>query len=258
MTTFTEHTSYWQGRALLLPGLGIFIGRSGDNREHKHWAHQISVSIDEPLQIQSNGVTHWYNAAFIRAGISHQVASQPMLSVYLDPTTRLAQGIIDQLQDTQAIVVLSDELGTFIRRCFLSGAPLETGVRALQATVQVRTDDVADPRLERVLTILHESMATQKPVSCAELAKVAGLSTSRFSHWFKEATGGLPLRSYRKWLRLISGVELALKGTRLAHAAHAVEFADQAHFTRTFVEMFGVTPSDALTYLTTENHLDPP
>lgn len=56
----------------------------------------------------------------------------------------------------------------------------------------------------------------------------------------------MPLRSYRKWLNLVHGLEQALRGQNLTAAAHQAEFADQAHFSRTFMQMFGVRASDVL------------
>lgn len=59
----------------------------------------------------------------------------------------------------------------------------------------------------------------------------------------------MPLRSYRKWLRLIFGMESALRGHNLTEAAHEARFADQAHFSRTFSLAFGVSPSEALAHM---------
>lgn len=56
----------------------------------------------------------------------------------------------------------------------------------------------------------------------------------------------MPFRSYRKWLRLIHGLELALAGIGLTDVAHQSGFADHAYFTRTFVALFGIAPSKFL------------
>jgi AraC-like DNA-binding protein len=55
---------------------------------------------------------------------------------------------------------------------------------------------------------------------------------------------GIPLRRYLLWLRLIKGIKVALEGVSLTSAAHKVGFSDSAHFSRTFKEMFGLTPSE--------------
>ena len=55
---------------------------------------------------------------------------------------------------------------------------------------------------------------------------------------------GIPLRRYLLWLRLIEGIKVALKGISLTAVAHEVGFSDSAHFSRSFKEMFGLTPSE--------------
>ena len=62
-----------------------------------------------------------------------------------------------------------------------------------------------------------------------------------FPHWFTECTG-LPLRSYRKWLKLLTGFELS-REMSLTDAAIASGFSDQAHFCRSVTEAFGVSPT---------------
>jgi AraC-like DNA-binding protein len=102
-----------------------------------------------------------------------------------------------------------------------------------------------DPRLESVLLTLRKSLLTEPAPTRERLAVIAGLSESRFSHWFRERTG-MPARGYRKWLRLACAVECVLAGKNLTAAAHEAGFSDQPHFTRAFVEAFGIAPSGVL------------
>jgi AraC-like DNA-binding protein len=79
-------------------------------------------------------------------------------------------------------------------------------------------------------------------ISLERAASQACLSPSRFAHLFKEQVG-LPFRRYMLWRKLTRAVlSIAREGT-MAAAAHAADFADAAHLTRTFSEMFGVSPS---------------
>ncbi|MDP2745420.1 MAG: helix-turn-helix domain-containing protein [Pseudomonas sp.] len=71
------------------------------------------------------------------------------------------------------------------------------------------------------------------------------MSPTRFSHWFVEQTG-LPLRSYRKWSRLVVALRFVSIGHNLTAAAYAAGFADAAHFSRSFRALFGLDPSSAL------------
>ncbi|BDB29208.1 helix-turn-helix domain-containing protein (plasmid) [Cupriavidus sp. P-10] len=84
--------------------------------------------------------------------------------------------------------------------------------------------------------------ALEGPVHVAHAADAVGLSSSRFMHWFAEASG-LSFRAYVRWLRLQRAVRTLSDGCTLTEAAHLAGFADSAHLTRTFVSTFGVRPA---------------
>lgn len=80
-------------------------------------------------------------------------------------------------------------------------------------------------------------------VGVAELAQVAGLSESWFSHCFRQGTGETPQR-WQARLRL--GAAKAMIENHelpLAQIAHATGFADQAHLSRAFRNAHGMPPS---------------
>ena len=69
-------------------------------------------------------------------------------------------------------------------------------------------------------------------------------SRSFSSIWLLEETG-LPFRTYVLWRRLMKAVEIRAAGESLTEAAHQAGFSDSAHFSRTFLRMFGV-PADTM------------
>jgi AraC-like DNA-binding protein len=81
-----------------------------------------------------------------------------------------------------------------------------------------------------------------EPLTLGQVADVACLSESRFSHLFVEETG-LPFRRWVLWRRLMRSVESMAAGETLTSAALQAGFADSAHFSRTFLRMFGVQAS---------------
>ena len=66
-----------------------------------------------------------------------------------------------------------------------------------------------------------------------------GLSESRFRAPFVAETG-VSLRAYILWARLNRALDLGFGGTSWTEAAHAANFADFAHLTRTCRRMFGL------------------
>ena len=96
---------------------------------------------------------------------------------------------------------------------------------------------------ERVTTVLTAIQASDDlRMSIEDAAAMAFLSASRFAHLFKQQVG-LPFRRYMLWRKLTRAM-LAIGTERtIAAAAHASDFADAAHLTRTFYQMFGIPPS---------------
>jgi AraC-like DNA-binding protein len=92
----------------------------------------------------------------------------------------------------------------------------------------------------KVLTAIQAS--DELRMSIAEAAAMAFLSPSRFAHLFKQQIG-LPFRRYMLWRKLTRTMLSIGKERTIAAAAHASDFADAAHLTRTFYQMFGIPPS---------------
>lgn len=236
----------WSGRAAIDVGMGVFEGQAGDNCEHCHWAHQLSMGLPGPVEVISKGETYQASTLFIAAGTPHQLAPSAVRSVYLDPTSAASQALCSRLNATAGIVAVPPDLAELCHHRFNTAASLAEGLAQLRQALQGSfRPDVPDPLLQMVLAKLQLGIQTATIPDRRSLAQMAGLSESRFSHWFCENTG-MPLRSYRKWLRLIHGLQQVLEGQTLTEAAHLAQFSDQAHFTRTFVQMFGIRPSDLL------------
>lgn len=76
-----------------------------------------------------------------------------------------------------------------------------------------------------------------------DIAGDVGLSVSRLSHLFTDVVG-VPMRSYRRWQRLLIAAELVANGAGLTAAAHGSGFADGPHLARTFHRHFGLSVSE--------------
>ena len=82
-----------------------------------------------------------------------------------------------------------------------------------------------------------------KKVSLKTIADGVHLSQSRFVTLFKKNVG-VPFRRYLMWQRLLEAVKQVTSGVSLTEAAHESGFADSAHLSRTFKQMFGMTMAD--------------
>ena len=99
------------------------------------------------------------------------------------------------------------------------------------------------PGVNACCSSLREGLGPADTLSLQNLARIAGLSRSRFMHVFTESVG-VPLRSYILWLRLQRACGECVGGASITEAAHSAGFADAAHMTRTFRRMLGTTPSE--------------
>src|SRR5262249_53543173 len=95
-----------------------------------------------------------------------------------------------------------------------------------------------DPRIEAAA----REMLGDGGGSAAELARRAGLSTSRFLHLFKAQTS-TSLRRYPLWARMLRVGAALAEGRDLTTAAMDAGFATPSHFSSTFHAMFGLTPT---------------
>lgn len=111
---------------------------------------------------------------------------------------------------------------------------------AMLAADQVDAPQREDP-VRQALAYLQERIGTR--TSVAELASLAGLSSSHFAALFSQATGHGVL-SYQNSLRMARARDL-LDTTSLAVSgvAHAVGYTDALYFSRQFQKHHGASPS---------------
>lgn len=97
-----------------------------------------------------------------------------------------------------------------------------------------------DSRITKALKTIRESKDLR--VSLEDIAATVFLSPSRFAHLFVEQVG-LPFRRYLLWRKLARAMLAVGHGETMTDAAQGADFADAAHLTRTFNQMFGIAPS---------------
>jgi AraC-like DNA-binding protein len=122
----------------------------------------------------------------------------------------------------------SMEVGELIRHCVQGLSPGVPPARRL------------DPRVTTVLNAIRNGDDLR--LSLESAAEKAFLSPSRFAHLFKEQVG-LPFSRYMLWRKLTRAMVAIASERTLSAAAHAADFADAAHLTRTCYQMVGMPPS---------------
>jgi AraC-like DNA-binding protein len=153
-------------------------------------------------------------------------------------------GLGDTVQDRFHRIKSSrglERLGEFVSLlCVLARWP---DYRLLSAVQLVNFDaDPALAALNRVVEYVNEHVVDE--LSLAVVARVAGMSESRFSRYFARATGST-FSEFVTRLRVNKACELLMRPDLLVQqACYQAGFNNLANFNRRFLEMKGVTPSE--------------
>jgi len=234
----------WEGGFLL-------TGRAqGLVPAHAHHAIQIVIALDGSVTICGHDVD-WLESrgVVVRPDAEHAFDCNGATGVmlFVDPESTegawLASALrrdITMVSDARLDAVVPElrafleqpdetvDIGALVRRLVNGLRPGAAPARGL------------DSRVTNVLSAIRSS--DDLHLSLEQAAGMAFLSPSRFAHLFREQMG-LPFSRYMLWRKLTRAmVAIGSEGT-IAAAAHAADFADAAHLTRTFYQMVGMKPS---------------
>lgn len=216
-------------------GWALYVGPVEAARLHRHNAAQLAWSGADMLSVAGAWGVLQARGHLLAADVPHELAAaRSARLMFLDPTvleheqTNIAQEGVVALTPLQ-VDVLESELVRW-----------QQGPSSADLTVTA--DRASNDRRWR-LTLEWLDRALEGPARCEDAALAAGLSPSRFMHWFAQ-TSGLAFRAYVRWLRLQRAVRALSAGSNLTVAAHEAGFSDSAHLSRTFVATFGMRPAN--------------
>lgn len=245
------------GRIVLWEGASLWafdvppaaqIRRSTDF--HSHHAIQLTIAVDGRFTFRIGSEVVAGPAVLIAPDVSH--AYEPHgrnAMIFIDPESTLGVAVLGNLAGrdfarlgAETFADIAAKLSCIWKETRPEDATLIELGRALATRLagkEVGTRAI-NKRIARVLERLSNDL--DMPMDVSKAADIACLSESRFSHLFV-AEVGLPFRTYLLWRRLMVAVNGIASGSSLTSAAHDAGFADSAHFSRTFLRMFGVPAS---------------
>lgn len=229
----------WKGDIVFSDSMAIFRGHVGDNKSHSHWASQITIALDGELQFETASGFQSSKAAFFASKTVHRLVSGFVCSIYFDPLSdSVFKTCIKDATDGWRSLACND-LPEELR-----GINASTNLENLLSSLAFNTRPPSEDRLPGVIREIRARLAAGEDIDRDSLARSVSLSPTRFSHWFVEQTG-MPLRGYKKWLKLRIAMDALLEGRRPTDAAMLAGFSDLAHMSRAFSESFGLTYLDA-------------
>jgi AraC family transcriptional regulator len=234
----------WEGGFLLT------ARARGVVRSHAHHAIQIVIALDGRVAVcgKDDG---WRETRglVVRPDAEHSFDCNGALGamVFVDPESSEGAWLAASLR--QDITIVRDtRLDSIVPdlRAFAEQPEETEDVGALvRSCVHGLRPGLAPARRfdSRVTTVLDEIRASDElRMSLDKAADIACLSPTRFAHLFREQVG-LPFSRYMLWRKLTRAMVAIASERTIAAAAHAADFADAAHLTRTFYQMVGMAPS---------------
>ena len=228
---------------------GIFVGKLTENKYHKHYALQISVSGKSRMELSVKNENELMgNSFFVRSNVEHSLISEStQLTILINPlssighqfhlqfrnihfsalTTSLSKKLIETLNQFETSKI------SFKILCELISNILED----YQCSCEL-DNHLDDQRIVNALKYMDANF--EKILSLEEVAEKCFLSPTRFLHLFKEKTN-LTFRRYQLWNKLIKSLPFLTQNS-ITETAYNYGFSDSSHYTRTFKETFGVTP----------------
>ena len=231
------------------PQAVAFVGRLDVVDLHRHAAPAIVVGLSRPIRFFARGqAVVEARGAIIAPGVQHElhVAEQQALTLYMEPGSGWARAVMRACGQSAFLPLADHQPWCQLAQALTSGSP-DAGV--CNTTLTLALDSLLTmPLAGRIDARIEHALARcrwEGEEDAALLARRVCLSGSRLRHLFVEDTG-TTLSRYRLWCRIRRAVISALAGQSLTAAAVEAGFFDSAHFSRSFREMFGVSPSAIL------------
>jgi AraC-like DNA-binding protein len=240
------------GRVIFWSGGSLWIGRSlAPSQWHFHHAMQLCIGLSGRPQFRSEKDPTWrfYDAAFIPSDLQHEyeATGKTVAHLFCEPESALGRSLLARFGREAIATLLFSELAqhaTALLAAFEAGREDEDledlALETLHALGGHVTASEVDPRIRHATGFIRDHLA--EPLTLENVATQVGLSPSRFRHVFVAETG-ISFRAYLLWIRLRRALELGFGGTSWTDAAHATNFSDSAHLSRTTHRMFGFSPT---------------
>ena len=251
--TLNDQPYRWlsEPRWYLWDGGFLLIARAeGVVPPHAHHAVQIVVALDGMVAISGDD-NRWREGpgVIVQPDVLHSFNCNGAMGAMLFVDPESSEGMWLHRALEQKIAVVPDarlassvsELRTFIEQPIES---MEIGELIRHCVHSLSPGAPPARRLDQRITTVLSAIRTRDDlrISLDDAAGLAFLSPSRFAHLFKDQVG-LPYSRYMLWRKLTRAMVAIASERTIAAAAHAADFADAAHLTRTFYQMVGMAPS---------------
>lgn len=236
---------FWEGGSLWL----ALITSAGSL--HFHHAVQISLPLDGQVRFRRSQSTDWqeYAGVVIAPDLPHafDAPGRVVANILFEPESVAGRALIDRYGEVGIASLPAHDAARLIAPIAAAYSAAEDaqlimlakGVIADLSGMPV-TAGAADQRVLRAIEYIRAHIDDR--ISLTDLAAAVHISPSRLRHLFADETG-VSCKAYILWERLNTALALGFGGKSWTEAAHAANFADSAHLSRTCRRMFGLAPT---------------
>ena len=219
----------------------MYIGPSFDTGVHSHNAHQVIVALDGKTKVEIDNYWSEDSIFVIKPNTKHRIHFLGHVALLLIDSE------ISKLEDSFIPNGLKLESLANLKSCYSQPVSSEDALQLFLDIIQevglsnITISKSIDERIVKCLKFINLNL--KEELSMETVCKFNGISESSFSHLFSKEVG-LPFRRYVLWKRLKESISLYLKDNRtLTEVSQEMGFSDQAHYTKSFKDVFGVKPT---------------
>jgi AraC-like DNA-binding protein len=232
----------------------LFITNRLNSETHQHPALQINISLSGEIINVDNGRDNLSgDCLLISSNEPHRISSDCRWQavLLLSAEHPLSHALAHDYLRDRPMTIIDAQYARTLRSIIFSlvgsqsvGPSIRYHISQLfQALPQLLPLPQPNLRVGSVVKQLRQR--GNHHLSHTVLADAAALSDSHLSHLFRKETG-MALRGYKLWRRTMEGTQLILQGKSITEASFESGFADTAHFSRSFKQQFGISPSALL------------
>ena len=158
----------------MVPGLIAFRGEAGDNKPHKHWAHQIVVGLGNPVEVRVGHASYTGASLLIPAGTIHQLQTARVLCLYADPPHNACKTLLPQTMAQNISIIEIDGTRQLIQ--LSSADDLQAALEDFRKACTCGDVSGLDNRFQQVVEALRSELMLGREPSRTGLAELAHLS----------------------------------------------------------------------------------
>ncbi|MDX7991235.1 helix-turn-helix transcriptional regulator [Xenorhabdus sp. Reich] len=214
---------------------------------HRHPCIQLSVSPDSSvIKIDTEQETRQVYGFIIASNVRHRLHAEgkSCFNFLIDPAHSLYHLLLHQIKDSDIVYLNSESarlIADYLAHCLQSDLSPDILVLSRWLEDTGLCDCYQDTRIIKATNLITELPV--KSISSSEISDHIYLSESRFLHLFRQEMG-TNFRGYLLWKRFHHALEKIDSPDSLTLLASHSGFSDSAHFSRTGMMLYGLSPSE--------------